>query len=168
MRKSEKSPAGWYFLLGVVIVYLITALIKSEAIASALQSAWNVLQNVIPILVLVYIMMVITNHFVTPQVARKYLGKASGLKKWWIALIGGVISMGPIYMWYPLLKDLKEDGASYGFIATFLYNRAIKLPLLPIMIFYFGWVYALVLGLVMMAVSIIQGLIIEKMEGKIL
>ena len=168
MKKSEKSRAGWYFLLGVMAIYLITALFKTESVGPALQSTWSILQSVIPILVLVFIMMVITNHFVTTKLAKKYLSKASGFSKWWIALVGGVISMGPIYMWYPLLKDLKEEGASYGFIATFLYNRAVKLPLLPMMIFYFGWSFTIVLTVVMMIVSIIQGLIIEKMEGKIL
>jgi len=168
MKKSEKSRTGWYFLSAVIIIYLLTFLFRIEAIGPALDNTWNVLQNVLPILVLVYIMMLVTNYLVTPELAKKYLSKASGFSKWWIALVGGVISMGPIYLWYPLLKDLKAEGASYGFIATFLYNRAIKLPLLPMMILYFGWVYALVLAVAMMVVSIIQGLIIEKMEGKIL
>jgi hypothetical protein len=50
--------------------------------------------------------------------------------------------MGPIYAWYPLLKELREKGAANSLIAIFLGNRAVKPFLLPIMISYFGWVYA--------------------------
>jgi len=52
-----------------------------------------------------------------------------------------VISMGPIYAWYPLLKELRGKGATNSFIAVFLGNRAVKPFLLPIMISYFGGMY---------------------------
>ncbi|MBU1148966.1 hypothetical protein KKI23_02630 [Patescibacteria group bacterium] len=168
MSKSEKSNIGWYFLFIVILIYLLIGFFRTEAIGLSLQDTWKIAKSIMPILVLVFVVMVITNYSITPDRTKKYLSKAGGKKRWLIALIGGVISMGPIYMWYPLLKDLKEDGASYGFIATFLYNRAVKLPLLPMMIFYFGWSFTIVLTVVMMIVSIIQGLIIEKMEGKII
>jgi len=74
-----------------------------------------------------------------------------------------VLSTGPIYMWYPLLADLKNKGLSYGLIACFLYNRGIKITLLPIAIFYFGWKYVLVLSLAMIFVSIIQGILLNKL-----
>ena len=81
--------------------------------------------------------------------------------------IAGILSSGPVYMWYPLLSDLQNKGLKNGFIATFLYNRAIKLPILPLMISYFGIVYVLVLTIVMVFVSILQGLIINRlMEAK--
>lgn len=90
------------------------------------------------------------------------MGKEKGVKGWLIAIGGGILSTGSIYMWYPLLKDLKEKGVRYGFISVFLYNRAIKIPLIPIIITYFGVKFVVVLTLVMVFVSIIQGLIIEK------
>ena len=65
-------------------------------------------------------------------------------------------------MWYPLLAELKEKGIGYGYLATFLYNRAIKIPLLPIAIFYFGLKYVVILTIVMIFISIIQGIIINR------
>ena len=53
--------------------------------------------------------------------------------------------MGPIYSWFPLLKELREKGADVSLIAVFLGNRAVKPFLLPVMISYFGWAYALLL-----------------------
>ena len=79
-----------------------------------------------------------------------------------ISIIAGVISMGSIYVWYPLLKDLKDKGVKDKFIATFLYNRGIKLQWLPILLLYFGWVYSVTLLIVMVVMSIFQGVLTER------
>jgi uncharacterized membrane protein YraQ (UPF0718 family) len=86
-----------------------------------------------------------------------------GAKKWLFAVVSGIISTGPIYVWYPLLSDLKEKGVSNGLISCFLYTRPVKLPLLPIAIYYFGWQFVLVLVLALVAVSVIQGKIIDSL-----
>jgi uncharacterized membrane protein YraQ (UPF0718 family) len=65
-------------------------------------------------------------------------------------------------MWYPLLSDLQKKGVKNSFIATFLYNRAIKPALLPLIIFYFGLAFTIVLTIVMIIASVFQGLIVEK------
>ena len=82
--------------------------------------------------------------------------------KWFLTIVLGIISTGPIYMWYPLLADLKEKGMSYGLIACFLYNRAIKIPLLPVMMLYFNLKYIFLLFLLMVIVSVIQGIFVDK------
>lgn len=109
--------------------------------------------------------MVALEYFVSPENVRKYLGKSAGLKRWLIAVAGGIISTGPIYMWYPMLRQLRKKGVKYGFIATFLYNRAVKPPLIPMIILYFGLKYTVVLTIVMIIISIVQGIIFEKIEG---
>ena len=73
------------------------------------------------------------------------------------------MSSGPIYMWYPLLSDLKKKGLNSGFIACFLYNRSIKIAILPMAILYFGWKYVLVLSVVMILMSVAQALLINKL-----
>ena len=166
MKDSEKSYIGWYFLLVVIILYLVTIFLKFDAILPSLNFSLKILISVIPIFILVFIIMIVVNYYITPKSVNKYLGKSSGLKRWVIAIIGGIISTGPIYMWYPMLKELKKKGVNYGFIATFLYNRAIKLPLIPMIIFYFGLKYTIILMIVMILFSILQGMIIEKMEVK--
>ena len=69
----------------------------------------------------------------------------------------GIISTGPIYAWYPLLKDLREKGAGESSIAIFLYNRAVKPFLLPVMVGYFGWLYVVILTIIMVIASVIVG-----------
>jgi uncharacterized membrane protein YraQ (UPF0718 family) len=109
--------------------------------------------------------MVITNYFITPEMIKKHIGASSGVRRWFYAVVGGILSSGPIYFWYPLLKQLKSHGVSYGFIATFLYNRAVKIPLIPLMAVYFGIPFVIVLSVVMVMVSILQGMIFERLEG---
>jgi len=92
----------------------------------------------------------------------KYISKEAGKKRWFIAAITGIISTGPIYAWYPMLSEIQNKGKNNGFIATFLYNRAVKPALIPLMIFYFSLTFVIVLTIVMVFLSIIQGMIIEK------
>lgn len=67
------------------------------------------------------------------------------MKGWIFSIVAGILSIGPIYVWYPLLSDLREKGMRTSFMGTFLYNCSVKLPLLPIMIYYFESIYTLIL-----------------------
>jgi len=165
MRKSERSYAGWYFLLTIIALYLITGFLKINAILPSLRFSLRIIKNIIPVFIVVFAIMVALNYLINPESVRRYLGKSAGFKKWLIAVVGGIISTGPIYMWYPMLKELKNKGVKYGFIATFLYNRAIKPALIPMIILYFGLKYTVVLTIVMAIISVIQGIIFEKIEG---
>ena len=166
MKKSEKSKSGWYFLTVVLTFYLITYLFNPKAIISALWFFLNILKNIIPIFILIFILMILINLFITPKKIKKYIGTKTSFKSWTIAIITGILSTGPIYMWYPMLRELRDKGIGNGFIATFLYNRAIKIPLLPVIIFYFGIKFTIILTFVMIIFSVIQGMIIEKMDAK--
>jgi hypothetical protein len=50
--------------------------------------------------------------------------------------------------------------------AVFLYSRAIKLPLLPLMIYYFGLPYTLILCLYLVAFAVINGILVERLVAK--
>jgi uncharacterized membrane protein YraQ (UPF0718 family) len=165
MKKPEKSYASWYFLLGVLVIYLLLAFIKPEAFMAGLKFFSDIIIKVIPVFILIFILMIIVNRFLSAKQLMKYLGKEAGLKAWAAAIITGIISSGPIYLWYPLLKDLQKHGVRNGLVAVFLYNRAVKLPLLALMIFYFGLVYILVLTGIMIIASVFQGIVVEKIVG---
>jgi len=53
-----------------------------------------------------------------------------------------------------------------GLIAAFLYSRAIKIPLLPLMIYYFGTLFVVVLLPYIVIASIVVGEIIELIESR--
>ena len=160
--KLKQLPGSWYFLGTVVIAYVLLSIFNQEIYLDSLNFFSQIIYKVIPIFVLVFVLMSLSNYFITPQFVIKHL-KEKGLKKWFFVIIGGILSSGPIYMWYPLLADLRSKGLNYGLIACFLYNRAIKVPLIPLAIIYFSWQYILILTFVMIFMSVVQGILINKM-----
>ena len=53
-----------------------------------------------------------------------------------------------------------------GLITTFLYSRAVKIPLLPLMVHYFGIPFVVILTTSMIIGSIAEGQIVEMIEGR--
>jgi uncharacterized membrane protein YraQ (UPF0718 family) len=80
-----------------------------------------------------------------------------------IAVIGGALSMGPIYVWYGILQDFQRKGMRISLIASFLYARSVKPQLLPLMIYYFGWLYAAVLVFYLIIFSVLNGFVTERL-----
>jgi len=101
--------------------------------------------------------MLALNLFLKPAQIIRFLGKGAGIKGVILSATAGIISTGPIYAWYPLLRDLREKGAGNSFMAVFLGNRAVKPFLLPVMISYFGWVYVIILTAFTIIASIVAG-----------
>jgi uncharacterized membrane protein YraQ (UPF0718 family) len=101
--------------------------------------------------------MLVLNLFLKPAQIVKFFGSQAGMKGVILSAGAGIISTGPIYAWYPLLKDLREKGADNTFVAIFLGNRAVKPFLLPIMISYFGWIYVLILTVLTVLGSVAVG-----------
>lgn len=165
MRLREKLrmlPGSWYFLISVIFIYLVISIFNYEVYLNSLDFFGQIIYKIVPIFVIVFVLMSLSNYFITPKFVMKHLGE-KGFKKWFYVIVGGILSTGPIYMWYPLLADLRSKGLSYGLIACFLYNRAIKIPLLPLAILYFSWQYIFILCFVMIFMSVVQGVILNKL-----
>ena len=166
-KKSNKNNCySFSFLIVVIALYIVLFFFKSDKIKASLDASWSIFVSIIPVLILVVFIMGVSNYFLKPKKVSKYLGKESGVKGWFLSALFGIVSHGPIYVWYPLLRDLKRHGMRSGLVAVFLYNRAIKIPLLPVMIFYFGVFFVIILCIYMIVASIVQGKIIEKIEVK--
>ena len=164
MKQRKNKNRGWLFLLITLIIYLIIGVIKQDILMSAIQFFLLVIRKIIPIFIFVFLLMVITNYFTNQKYIIRHLGKDSGLRGWLLSIAAGLISTGPIFMWYPLLKDLQKLGVKKRFIAAFLYSRAVKPVLIPLLIVYFGLVYTIVLIIVMIIMSVFQGLVVEKLS----
>jgi len=163
MRQIIQKNFRALFLILVATLYLLVFFFNRLTFSAALNFSLFIFRQITFALILVFIFTFLTNLFLNPEKIKSYLGEKSGIKGIFIVLFGGIISTGPIYAWYPLLQSLKGKGMRPGLIAIFLYNRAIKIPLLPIMIYYFGWQLVLILTLVMIFASIIIGILIEKL-----
>lgn len=155
---------GFVFLAFVVFVYLILFILSRENIYRSLRVSGNILVNLIPVLIVVILLTGIASYFFKPKAVSRYLGKESGIRGWFIAALAGILSHGPIYIWYPLLKEFRQKGMRTGLLGVFLYNRAIKIPLLPLLIYYFGTEFTLLLIMWMIAASVAEGKALEIME----
>jgi len=162
LKKSNKGSGGWIFLLIVLLIYGVVAVFDDEIAAAAMASFMQLLDKVLPVLGLVFVLLFIINLFLEPAWVKKYLGKRSGLTGWIIAVLGGVLSTGPVYPWYALLKELRDKGMKTSLAAAFLYSRAVKLPLLPLLVHYFGITYTVVLVFYLLGFSIISGLVMQQ------
>ena len=141
----------------ILAVYGILFAVMPDRVSLALKSSGNIFLNMLIPLCLVFVLMILLNLFLKPAQIAKFLGKGAGIKGTLLPAAAGIISTGPIYAWYPLLRDLREKGAGNSPIAIFLYNRAVKPFLLPVMIAYFGWEYVIILTVLTVLGSIAIG-----------
>ncbi|MDB4584526.1 hypothetical protein N9164_15350 [Draconibacterium sp.] len=163
-EKTNRSVhGGWFFLAVVLVGYGMSSLFDWEATAQALDFFMILIRQVFPVLGLVFVLLLVANLLLTPKLIKRYLGKEAGFKGWLGAVGGGILSIGPIYAWYAVLSELKAGGMRTALIATFFCSRAVKLPLLPLMIHYFGLVYTLILCLYLVIFAVINGLVVEKL-----
>jgi len=166
MKKNSIKFKGIKFLLFVIIIYIIIALFEKENFILALYKSFSILLNLLPIFVIIIIITTIINFFLKPKKIMKYFGKDSGVKGWIYAVLGGVISHGPMYAWYPMISELRENGLKDGLLATFMFSRTIKIPFVPIMIDYFGILFTMIFFTSILITSILQGLLIEALNKK--
>ena len=125
--------------------------------------AFNKYLSIFPYIVIAYLLICFLRKINLKDKIKK-IGKKHRVLA---AYLLGVLSHGNVYMWYPILKELefKEEE-----IAIVLYNRAIKIPQIPIQVALFGWKFAIILNAFVLLSSIPYGLctkaIIKYLEQK--
>lgn len=166
MKGKPGRKGSLRFLGGLCIVYVAAGIVSPATLLRSLTIFWGMLTSILPVLLLVFAMMFAVNLVMKPARVTKYLGSGSGLKGWLFAIGGGIISTGPVYLWYRMLADLRERGMKESLIAAFIYNRSVKIPLLPVMVYYFGWLFVVTLTIYMLVFSVINGLIVGFRRGE--
>ncbi len=158
---------GIKFLIFVAVLYIVLLIMDSSNALLALQESGSIIKKIAPIFILIIILTALINYFLKPKQIVKHFGKDSGAKGVFYALLGGIFSHGPMYAWYGMLEDMRIAGLKDSLIATFLYSRAIKLPLLPFMIDLFGLLFTLVITVYILIAAVTQGKIIDILEKKL-
>jgi uncharacterized membrane protein YraQ (UPF0718 family) len=156
--------SGIYFLALVLLAYLLLFSTTPDKALAALAESWLVLAKLLPVLMAVIVLLGLFNSFFNPKKMAKFLGSESGLRGWLIAVAGGILSHGPVYIWFPLLSDLRGHGTKIGLIAAFIYVRAIKLPWIPLMVEYFGWPFTIIISIYLIIAGVVQGMLIDFFE----
>ena len=163
-RKFERKLSnGLKFCLGIFFIYVIVAIFNIRIASEVAIDFFQMFVRIIPILGIVFIVMVVVNLFFTPEKTKKYLGRESGMKGWIYAIVSGILVSGPPYMLYPLLGELKKRGMTNSLLAVFLFNRNVKIPFIPAMIFYFGLKLTIILSVYIIIFSIMNGKVVEAL-----
>ena len=157
---------GIKFLIIVIVLYIVLLLSDTSHALSGLQKAGSILLSLLPLFLLIITLTALINYFLKPKQIIKHFGKESGAKGVFYAIIGGIISHGPMYAWYGMLQDMRSHGLKDGLIATFMYARAVKLPLLPFMVDLFGLLFTIVMTLYILIAAVMQGKVIDKVMSK--
>lgn len=164
---GPQRPSGEKLLLAVLLGYLLGFWLAPERTASALAAAGRISAHLAFPLCLVFLVLTLTNRFLRPDVVGRLLGRDSGAKGLALAAAGGVLSHGPIFAWYPLLRDLQHRGAGSAAMAVFLCNRAgVKPFLLPVMVGHFGWPFVLCVTGMGFFGSILAGVAVAAIAGE--
>lgn len=174
MEKSHKSkhrtsrPSRYMLIFPfiVLVIYGVLFVLDPEQALAALKNSGKVCLSILPPLAFVFVVMLALNLFVKPAQIVHFLGSGTNIKGILLSVAAGIISMGPIYVWYPLMKELREKGAGDMLISVFLYNRSVKLFLLPMMVASFGWVYVVILTVMTVLASIVNGYLVAMFTKK--
>lgn len=166
-KKRRSGHAGWWFLLAAIVLHLAVRIIDPSLSAESINYFVQVVIRLLPAFGLMFLLLCLFNLFTKPQQIKRLFGKLSGPRGWIFAILGGVISMGSMYLWYPLLKDLKNQGMRPSLLAAFLYSRAVKIPMLPFMAHYFGLLYTGIFVVNILLFSVLNGFILERIISRI-
>jgi len=165
---KRKISNGVLFLIGVFLVYVLIALFDSNFALEAIYGTLGMLLKILPLLLFVFFLMFLINIYLSSGRLQKHLGRESGIRGWVYAVVSGILISGPPYILYPLLGDLKKKGVKNSLMAVFLYNRNVKIPFIPVMIFYFGFSFTIILSFYLILFSVFNGLVVgalTKEEG---
>ena len=157
-----KIPNNIKFLFIIICIYACIGIFNPEIATKGFLEFINLFIKILPYLLISFILIFIVNYLFDDKKIKLYLESTTNIKKYTLAIILGIISTGPIYVWYPFLSELRRKGVNNGLISVFIYNRAIKLQLLPLMIFYFSIKFALIITCLIIIFSLLNSIIINK------
>ncbi len=159
----KKKVWQWYFLGITILIYILIYFVNYSKFWAITNKFFHFILEFIPLFLIIFVFLFLTNYFINTKTLKKYLGEESWVKWWFIAILWWIISVWPSYARYPLLKEFKDRWIKDRYLATFLYNRGIKLHFYPVLIVYFWLTYSIILLIVMAILSIPQWIIVENL-----
>lgn len=164
MKTKPKTRSQDILILSIVLtISVILMIFYPQKIGDVSKISGKYLIEMLMILPAVMILMGLFAVFVPNELVMKYLGKTSGLKGMFTAIILGAIPTGPLYVAFPLASTWLKKGASIKNIVVFLSAWAcIKIPQEIVELQFLGYKFMLLrLALTIVAV-IVMGILIEK------
>ncbi|RJQ31836.1 MAG: hypothetical protein C4562_05195 [Actinobacteria bacterium] len=146
-----------------IIIYLFVFILSPQKGFLALRISTVTLLNVILIIFSVFIFIGLFHVWIHEDLIIKHLGHESGLKGLALGALTGTSLNGPLFAIFPMLKSLLEKGAKLGVITVIFATYAIKVPLLPLEVSFFGWKFTIIHNLLMLLAAFIMAPLMEWM-----
>jgi uncharacterized membrane protein YraQ (UPF0718 family) len=160
MRVFENIPARIRFFYGICLIYGFGFVFAPKQTSDAFIHFSISLLKMLPILGVVFFIMFLGYHFLKPEMIHRFLGEDSGIKGFFIASVASIFFSGPTHVLFPFLRELKADGMKNSLIAVFLNNRNVQPAFVPVIIYYFGWPFALIFSFFVLTYTLLSGLLI--------
>ena len=165
LKLKDRFWWNYLFLFVVLTVYFLTGLFDFDYFLGVWKEVYNIfVKQILVVLLIVFVFMFVLNILLQKDKIKNLIKNSSSTTKYIFSVLGWIFSTGPVYMWYPFLKKLKDHWLHYGHIATFIYARAVKIPFLAAMIFYFGLKYTIIFNLVLVFLALVIGVVVNLLE----
>ena len=151
-----------YFIIPSLLTVTILFLADKKKTILGLKKGWKMFKGILIPFVNILILVSISLYLVPVQIITLYLGKGSGAAGYIIALVVGSVTLIPGPVAYPIARELINQGASYGVVATLMTSlMMVGVVTLPLEIKYFGKKVAILRNVLNFFACLIIGLLIS-------
>jgi len=131
-------------LLAVLLVFIGYYRGEGEHILG-LKSAMNMTIQILPIVILAFIVAGMVQILVPQELLSRWVGKESGMRGILIGTLAGALAPGNPYVNLPIAAGLLRSGASVGAMVAFLTGWSLwSFARLPLEVGIMGWKFTLV------------------------
>ena len=163
-EKQKREMIRDWILLGIILIIAIILLsIFPDRKEPVINTLWDYFVEMMLILPAVMVILGLFAVWVSKEIVIKHLGKASGIKGIFLAIILGALPTGPLYIAFPMASILLKKGARISNIVIFLSSWAcIKMPQEMVELQFLGLRFMLLRLFLTIIFIIIMAIFIEK------
>ncbi|MBW1698610.1 MAG: permease [Deltaproteobacteria bacterium] len=140
MKKILKDALK--YVLVAAAVWGIIGMVSPAKCMLVGEVAYGAFTKAIDIIIAVFLMIGLIQVWVSPQKLSNLLGKEAGWKALAFASTVPLFIGSSLFTIFPLLKTLRDKGASIAAVTAFIAAWGGKAPLLPLEIEFLGWKFA--------------------------
>lgn len=156
-------------LIYIGIAFLIWGLVAIFSIPKAIaigNITYNTFAKISKIIIGIFLIIGLIKVWVKPEHLSKFMGEEAGWKGLLLVAIFPIFLGGSLFTMFPLMKTLREKGASIAAILTFLTAWGGKAPLLPMEIEFLGINFAIMRIVLIIPLSLTIGILGELIIKK--
>ncbi|OPL07979.1 MAG: hypothetical protein AVO33_02560 [delta proteobacterium ML8_F1] len=148
--------------IGILAVYILLSLTLPDMALSSGKIAASYFKEMALIMPPVFLLMGLSEVWITKDAIRKWLGKGAGAKGTLFALVFGTLPTGPLYIAFPLAASLLRKEASIHNMVVFLGAwAALKIPQLLVETEFLGLEFTALRFVTTLGILLLMGVAME-------